>query len=98
MARNGSTRACGVPPVVPGGFTTATAPLGAIIVVDVTYKFSPGFHYETYAWNKPLTWTFTRSHYAVARNLIPAITASNMPNGHIRNQSGEGVNCKQDPL
>jgi TadE-like protein len=97
ITRNGQMRACGVAPVVPGGFIAATAPLGAIIIADVAYKFSPGFNYEMFAWNKPLTWTFTRSHYAIARNLISAAPGSDLPNGHIRNQSGEGVNCKQDP-
>ena len=97
ITRNGSARACGVAPDVPGGFIAANAPLGAIVVVDVTYTFSPGFNYETFAWNKPLSWTFTRSHYAVARNLTPAPAGSNLPIGHIRNESGEGTNCKQDP-
>ena len=43
ITRNGQMRACGVTPVVPGDFTTATAQLGAIIIADITYKFSPGF-------------------------------------------------------
>jgi len=97
VTRNGEERACGGAPAMPDGFTAANAPLGAIIVVDVSYTFSPGFHYETLAWNKPLTWTFTRSHYAVSRNLAPAPANANLPNGHIRNDSGQGTNCVQDP-
>ena len=94
MTRNGEVRACGIPPVMPGGFAAASAPLGAIIVVDVAYAFSPGFNYETFAWNKPLTWNFKRSHYAIARNLVPAAPGTNLPDGHINNLSGEGAICK----
>lgn len=96
ITRNGAERACGVAPSMPGGFTAANAPLGAIIIVDVSYTFSPGFNYEMFAWNKSLSWTFTRSHYAIARNLVQAAANSNLPNGHIINQSGQGTNCKQE--
>ena len=97
ITQNGAERSCGEPPVMPGGFTAANAPLGAIIIVDVSYTFSPGFNYETFAGSKPLSWTFTRSHYAIARNLVPADANSTQPNGHIINQSGQGTNCKADP-
>lgn len=91
IARNGTERACDKAPVLPDGFSAATAPLGAIIIVDVSYSFTPAPGFENYAW------TFTRSHYAVARNLTPAAADSGLPNGHIRNESGQGTNCKQDP-
>jgi hypothetical protein len=92
IARGGAeVRSCNSAPVLPPGFTAATAPLGAIIIVDVSYRFWPGYGFESY------DWTFTRSHYAVSRDLTPAPAMSNLPNGHIRNDSGEGTNCKQDP-
>lgn len=92
IAKGGAQeRPCNTAPVLPAGFTAATAPLGAIIIADVTYRFSPGPGFEAYSW------TFTRSNYAVARNLTPAAAGSNLPNGHIRNQSGEGTTCKIEP-
>ena len=88
ITRNGAIRPCNTAPVLPDGFSAATAPLGAIVIVDVSYPFSPGPGFETYAWN------FKRSNYAVARNLLPAAANSGLPDGHIANQSGEGTNCK----
>lgn len=87
ITEKGALRACATAPALPEGFSAATAPLGAIIIVDVSYPFSPGAGFESYAW------TFNRSQYAVSRNLLPA-TNSSFPNGHIANQSGKGVNCK----
>ena len=88
ISRKGEERACNKAPVLPDGFSAATAPLGAIIIVDVSYPFSPGPGFEKYSW------TFQRSNYAVARNLLPAAANSGLPNGHIANQSGQGKNCK----
>jgi hypothetical protein len=87
ITRKGEERACNMAPVLPEGFSAATAPLGAIIIADVSYPFTPGPGFEKYAW------TFQRSNYAVARNLLPAAANSGLPNGHIDNQSGQGTKC-----
>lgn len=87
ITKNGSLRECTAAPVLPEGFSAATAPLGAIIIVDVSYPFTPAPGFEDYSW------TFKRSNYAVSRNLLPGSNAS-LPNGHIANNSGQGVNCK----
>lgn len=89
ITQNGEERACGTAPVLPEGFSAATAPLGAIIIVDVSYPFSPASGFEKYSW------TIKRSNYAVARNLLPAAANSGLPNGHIDNQSEMGTVCKK---
>lgn len=91
ITRNGVLRPCDKTPELPAGFTAATAPLGAIIIVDVSYNFSPASGFDAY------NWTFARSHYAVSRNLVPADADSNLPNGHISNESGEGKVCNESP-
>ncbi len=87
ITKQGAVRNCSTAPALPEGFTAATAPLGAIIIVDVSYPFSPGAGFESYSW------TFKRSQYAISRNMLPAANPT-LPNGHIANQSGQGVNCK----
>ena len=89
ITRKGEERPCNMAPVLPSSFSAATAPLGAIIIVDVSYPFTPGPGFEQFSW------IFQRSNYAVARNLLPAAANSGLPNGHIDNRSGEGRNCKK---
>lgn len=66
-----------------------TATAGNIIVVDVSYDYTPGVHFEFFKWNSQKTYTLKSTTYGVVRNTF-------VPN-HIRYFMTSGTNCNAVP-
>ncbi len=60
-------------------------PTGPMIIADVVYAYTPGFHFEMFKWSSSPTWTMQRTSYAPVRNTYSP--------PHIQYYMTSGTNC-----
>lgn len=60
-------------------------PTGPMIIADVVYNYTPGFHFEMFKWSSSPTWSMQRTSYAPVRNTYSP--------PHIQYYMTSGANC-----